>query len=58
MMQELMNSKADIEKHLREKTEEVLQAYQQLADLSEEKKVLVDIMKQLCVESGRNIDVL
>lgn len=58
MLQELINSKADVEKQLKEKTEETFHVYQQIADLSEEKKVLVDIIKQLCVEAGRHIDIV
>lgn len=58
MLQELINSKADVEKQLKEKTEESFHTYQQVADLGEEKKVLVDIIKQLCLESGRHIDVV
>ncbi len=58
MFQELINSKADVEKHLKEKTEEAFHIYQQVADLSEEKKVLVDIVKQLCMEAGRHIDIV
>lgn len=53
MFQELANAKADAEKQLKDKTEESFHVYQQVADLSEEKKVLVDIIKQLCIESGR-----
>lgn len=53
-----MNRKSDVEKQLTEKTEETFLVYQQVADLSEEKKVLVDIIKQLCIETGRHIDVV
>ena len=58
MLQDLANSKADMEKQLKEKTEEVYHVYQQVADLMEEKKVLMDIVHQLCVEAGRQIDVV
>lgn len=47
-----------MEKQLKEKTEEVYHVYQQVADLMEEKKVLMDIVHQLCVEAGRQIDVV
>lgn len=53
-----MQSEADAEKQLKEKTEEAFHVYQQVADISEEKKVLVDIIKQLCIEAGRHIDVV
>ena len=53
-----MNSKSDVEKQLKNKTEETFHIYQQVADLHEEKKVLIDIMKQLCIEAGRNIDLV
>lgn len=53
-----MNSKAVTEKQLRDKSEEILHVYQQVADLSEEKKVLIDIIKQLCLEAGRRIDLV
>ena len=58
LLQGLENSKANIEKCLKEKTEETYQVYQQVADLMEEKKVLMDIVHQLCVEAGRQIDVV
>ena len=58
MLQGLMNSKAVTEKQLRDKSEEILHVYQQVADLSEEKKVLIDIIKQLCLEAGRRIDLV
>lgn len=58
MLQQLMQSEADAEKQLKEKTEEAFHVYQQVADISEEKKVLVDIIKQLCIEAGRHIDVV
>ena len=58
MLQDLVSEKKDMEKQLKEKIEEVLHVYQQVADLNEEKKVLVDIIKQLCMESGRQIDVV
>ena len=47
-----------MEKHVKEKTEEVYHVYQQVADLMEEKKVLMDIVHQLCVEAGQQIDVV
>jgi len=50
--------KTDMEKELHHKTEEMYHVYQKVADLGEEKKVLVDIIKQLCVEAGRQIDIL
>ena len=58
LLQDLANSKADMEKQLKEKTEEAYHVYQQVADLMEEKKVLMDIVHQLCVEAGRQIDVV
>ena len=58
LLQDLANSKADVEKQLKEKTEEAYHIYQQVADLMEEKKVLMDIVHQLCVEAGRQIDVV
>ena len=58
MINELENTKIDAEKQLKEKTEESLHIYQQVADLIQEKKVLVDIMKQLCIEVGRHIDIV
>lgn len=58
LLQDLANSKADIEKQLKEKIEETYHVYQQVADLMEEKKVLMDIVHQLCVEAGRQIDVV
>lgn len=58
LLKDLENSKADIEKELAEKTEETYHVYQQVSDLMEEKKVLMDIVHQLCVEAGRQIDVV
>ena len=58
VLQELMNKKAGIEKELEEKTEEAYHVYQQVADLMEEKKVLMDIVHQLCAEAGRQMDVV
>jgi methylphosphotriester-DNA--protein-cysteine methyltransferase len=55
-IQELSGSKSNLEKQLKEKTEELFHTYQQNADLSEEKKVLVDLIKQLCMESVKYID--
>lgn len=55
MIQELVGSRSDLEKQLKEKTEESLHIYQQMADLSEEKRVVVEIIKQLCMESGRHL---
>lgn len=57
-VQELMNSKNDTEKQLKNKTEEAFHIYQKIADLHEERKILIDIMKQLCIEAGRHIDIL
>lgn len=53
-----MNAKSALEKQLQQKTEESLLIYQQVADLMEEKKVLMDIVEQLCVEAGKQIDVV
>lgn len=47
-----------MEKELQHKTEEMFHVYQKVADMGEEKKVLLDIIKQLCVEAGRQIDVV
>lgn len=58
MVQELMNRRTDLEKELKGKTEETFHVYQQVADLSEEKKVLVDVIKQLCIVTGRQVNVV
>lgn len=58
LLQDLLNAKATIEKQLQQKTEESLLIYQQVADLMEEKKVLMDIIEQLCIEAGTQIDVV
>ena len=58
MLEELMIGKSDLDKQLTEKTEETFLIYQQMADISEEKKVLLNIIKQLCVESGQHIIAL
>ena len=57
-LHDLEERKADLEKELKQKTEEGYHVYQQVADLMEEKKVLMDIIHQLCVEAGRQIDVV
>lgn len=57
-MKELVNSKKDIERQFKNKTDEAFHIYQQVADLHEEKRVLVDIMKQLCTEAGRYVVVV
>lgn len=58
LLHDLEKSKADTEKDLKEKTEEAYLIYQQVADLMEEKKVLMDLVHQLCVEAGRQIDIV
>ena len=58
LLQDLVNNKDDIERQLKEKTEELFHVYQQVADLMEEKKVLMDIIHQLCLEAGKQIDVV
>lgn len=57
MIQELVSSKSDLERQLKGKTEESFHVYQQMADLSEEKKILMELIKQLCIELGRPIKV-
>ena len=58
LLQDLVNAKSTLEKQLQQKTEESLLVYQRFADLMEEKKVLMDIVEQLCVEAGKQIDVV
>ena len=53
-----MNSKANLEYQLREKEEESYLTYQQLMDIMEEKKVLIDIIRQLCTEAGKELDIV
>lgn len=58
LLHDLEKCKTDTERELKLKTEEAYLVYQQVADLMEEKKVLMDIVHQLCLEAGRQIDVL
>ena len=58
LLHNLEKSKANIEEELKIKTEEAYLVYLQVADLMEEKKVLMDIVHQLCVEAGRQMDVV
>ena len=53
-----MSANSDLERQLRQKTEESLILYQRLADLKEEKRVLIDIIEHLCGEAGKLIDVV
>ncbi len=50
--------KSEMDRELQHKNEEVYHTYQKMGDLGEEKKVLMDIIKQLCVEAGRQIDIV
>lgn len=54
----MMDSKSDLEKQLQQKTEESLLVYQRVGELTDEKRVLVDIVEHLCVEAGKLIDVV
>ena len=53
-----MSIKSDLERQLKQKIEESLIIYQQLGDLKEEKRVLIDIVEHLCLEAGKLIDVV
>jgi len=55
LLQDLVNRKADLEHQLQEKVEE---NYRQVTDLREEKRVLLHIIEQLCLEAGKPIDIV
>ena len=57
-LRNVFQGKAQLESQLQEKAEESFQAYQQIALLLEEKKVVMDIIQQLSVEAGKQIDIL
>ncbi len=58
LIQDLCNAKSELEKQLRQKSEESLLIYQKVAELTDEKRVLVDIIEHLCVEAGKLIDIV
>ena len=55
LLQDLVNRKADLEHQLQEKVEE---NYRQVTGLREEKRVLLHIIEQLCLEAGKPIDIV
>ena len=55
LLQDLVNRKADLEHELQETVEE---NYRQVTDLREEKRVLLHIIEQLCLEAGKPIDIV
>ncbi len=58
LIQDLCNAKSELEKQLRQKSEESLLIYQKVAELTDEKRVLVDIIEHLCMEAGKLIDIV
>ncbi len=58
LIQDLCNAKSELEKQLQQKSEESLLVYQKVAELTDEKRVLVDIIEHLCVEAGQLIDIV
>ena len=42
---------------LQQKADDHFRSYQQVTDLLEEKKVLMTIIRQLCIEAGKEIEV-
>ncbi len=58
ILREVLANKAQLETDLQEKAEEQYRAYQQIADMLEERKVLMDIVQQLAFQAGKQIDVL
>ncbi len=58
LIQDLCNAKSELEKQLHQKSEESLLVYQKVAELTDEKRVLVDIIEHLCVEAGQLIDIV
>ncbi len=52
-----MSRKAHLENQLQQKADDHFKSYQQVTDLLEEKKVLLAIIRQLCVEAEKEIEV-
>ena len=58
LLQDLVNNKAELEKQIHDKTEEGFMVYQRLSDLLEERNILMDLVKELSLEAGRQIDIV